>query len=99
MDACDAGQSGALFKCRAQLLQMFREADGKNLNTAIAPVTNVASQSQLAGDMLDVVAKADPLYSSRNNVTSREYLICSGRLLRWALLMCRGVVAFHGASF
>jgi hypothetical protein len=99
MDACDAGQSRALFKCRAQLLQIFRGADGKNLNTAIAPVTNVAIQSQFAGDMLDVVAKADSLHSSRNNVTSPEYLTCSSRLLRRALLVCRGVVAFHGASF
>ncbi len=51
---------------------MIARADGQYLNRAIAPVTDIAIYFQFSGDMLDVVAKADSLHPSRNNVPPGE---------------------------
>jgi hypothetical protein len=66
------GKSRSLFKRAKQLLQMIVSADSEDLNPAIAPITDIAIHAQFPGDVLDVVAKADSLHPSRNNVPPRE---------------------------
>jgi beta-glucosidase len=75
VDIRNASQHRPFFQSEAQPLQLFGRADGEHFHTAVTPVAHIAIHAKFAGDMLDVVAKANTLHTSRNNVPSSQNLL------------------------
>jgi hypothetical protein len=75
LHAQDAGQIRPLFQSETKLIQKLRRANGENFDAAIAAIAHEAIDLHFSGDMLDVIAKANPLHTPGNNIPTSQKVL------------------------